>query len=97
DGHRSHETPVLIELAVAAGIDLFSLVCNTTHKTQPLEVGIFGPTERRWGDKCDELADIGLSITKDNVIPIYLEVRQAAMMKKNILSAFQKTGIRPLN
>ncbi|KAJ7710705.1 hypothetical protein B0H17DRAFT_890122, partial [Mycena rosella] len=96
-GHRSHETPVLIEEAVSAGIDLFSLVRKTTHKTQPLDVGVFGPTECRWGDKCDELADIGLSVTKDSGIPIYLEVRQHTMTKENILSAFRKTGIRPLN
>ncbi|KAJ7131321.1 hypothetical protein C8R44DRAFT_532314, partial [Mycena epipterygia] len=97
DGHRSHETPFLIEEALEHGIDLFSLVRKTTHKCQPLDVGIFGPTERRWGEKCDEMADIGLSVTKDNVIPTYLEVRKAVMTPTNILSAFRKTGICPLN
>ncbi|KAJ7021488.1 hypothetical protein C8F04DRAFT_904201, partial [Mycena alexandri] len=97
DGHRSHETTPMIDEALKHGIDLFSLVRKTTHKCQPLDVGIFGVVECRWGDKCDELADIGLSVTKDNVIPIYLEVRKEAMKPTNIVSAFRKTGIRPLN
>ncbi|KAJ7020654.1 hypothetical protein C8F04DRAFT_874213, partial [Mycena alexandri] len=93
----SHETPQMIELALKHGIDLFSLVRKTTHKCQPLDVGIFGPVERRWGDKCDELTDIGLSVTKDDVIPIYLEIRKEVMKGSNILSAFCKTGTHPLN
>jgi hypothetical protein len=58
-----------------------------------LDVGIFGPTERYWGEKCDELADIGLKVTKENVIAVYLEVREKSMTKANIISTFRKTGI----
>ncbi|KAJ6595136.1 hypothetical protein DFH09DRAFT_974295 [Mycena vulgaris] len=43
------------------------------------------------------MADIGLQVTKDNVIAVYLEVREKAFTKVNILSALRKTGIRPLN
>ncbi|KAJ7112590.1 DDE superfamily endonuclease-domain-containing protein, partial [Mycena epipterygia] len=97
DGQRSHETMLVIELALAAGIDFFAFPTKTTHKAQPLDVGIFGPTERKWGEKCDELADIGHVVTKDTLIPTYLEVRKAVMTQSNILSAFRKTGIRPIN
>jgi hypothetical protein len=88
DGHRSHETLPLIEIAIKENIHLFSLPSHTSHHTQPLDVGVFGPTERYWGQKCDELADIGLQVTKDNIIEVYLEVREKAMTATNILSAF---------
>jgi hypothetical protein len=45
DGHHSHETLPLIELALQENITLFSLLSHTTHHTQPLDVGIFGPAE----------------------------------------------------
>jgi hypothetical protein len=61
----------LIEIALKENIYLFSLPSHTSHKTRPLDVGIFGPTQRYWGEKCDELADIGLKVTKENVILVY--------------------------
>ncbi|KAF8147612.1 hypothetical protein K438DRAFT_1779932 [Mycena galopus ATCC 62051] len=40
---------------------------------------------------------MGLNVTKENVIAVYLEVRKKSMTKANIISAFRKTGIRPLD
>lgn len=53
DDHKSHETLGLLELAIADNIMLFCLPRHTTHKIQPLNIGVFGPFTREWLDRCN--------------------------------------------
>ena len=46
DGHKSHETLALVEIAKKHGITLFVFPPHTTHLLQPLDVGVFGPFKR---------------------------------------------------
>ncbi len=48
DGHGSHNSAELIRLARANNIILFCLPPHTTHKLQPLDVGVFGPFQNAW-------------------------------------------------
>ena len=48
DGHSSHYCPDTINLAAENGIIIFTLPPNTTHLTQPLDKGIFGPFKMHW-------------------------------------------------
>ena len=57
DGHGSHNTTALIELAHEHNIILFCLPPHTTHKLQPLDIGVFGPFARAWLDRFDEYVD----------------------------------------
>ncbi|KIJ45462.1 hypothetical protein M422DRAFT_166240, partial [Sphaerobolus stellatus SS14] len=43
DGHGSHTTPEMVDCANKNGIILLQLPPHTTHRLQPLDVGIFGP------------------------------------------------------
>ena len=43
DGHKSHMTVDLIDLAHANNVILFNLSPHTTHATQPLDKNIFKP------------------------------------------------------
>lgn len=43
DGHKSHITTSLIEIARCEGAVLFNLPPHTTHATQPLDKNIFKP------------------------------------------------------
>ena len=43
DGHKSHMTMDLIDLARANNVILFNLPPHTTHATQPLDKNIFKP------------------------------------------------------
>ena len=43
DGHGSHDKYALIQEAMDNNIYLLCLLPHTTHKLQPLDVGIFGP------------------------------------------------------
>ncbi|CAK5282967.1 unnamed protein product, partial [Mycena citricolor] len=57
DGHGSHEALELIDLARENNIILLLLPPHTTHKLQPLDVGVFGPFSRAWTEKCDDVVD----------------------------------------
>jgi hypothetical protein len=43
DGHSSHGTPRFIAYFITSKIDLFLLPPHSSHKTQPLDLSIFGP------------------------------------------------------
>ena len=43
DGHSSHICPDMIRMAAKKKVILFTLPPNTTHLTQPLDKGCFGP------------------------------------------------------
>lgn len=48
DGHHSHISFELIELARKNNIHLLCLPPHTTHPLQPLDVGVFGPLKQAW-------------------------------------------------
>jgi len=98
DGHGSHNTTPLIELAREHNIILFCLPPHTTHKLQPLDVGVFGPFARAWLDRCDEYADDhGEEMPREDFIKEYMAIRAATFKPQTILSAFRKCGICPLD
>ena len=43
DGHHSHISIKLLELARAINVHLVCLPVHTSHILQPLDVGVFGP------------------------------------------------------
>ncbi|KAI4520798.1 DDE-domain-containing protein, partial [Schizophyllum commune Loenen D] len=57
DGHGSHTTPEIIDLAIENNIILYCLPAHTTHKLQPLDVGVFGPFSDAWIRKCNDWAE----------------------------------------
>ena len=98
DGHGSHKTAALIELAHEHNIILFCLPPHTTHKLQPLDVGVFGPFARVWLDRCDEYVDeYGDKMPREDFVKEYMAIRAATFKPQTIMSAFKKCGIRPLN
>jgi hypothetical protein len=98
DGHGSHDTSELCRLARDNNIILFCLPPHTTHKLQPLDVGVFGPFQRGWIDRCDEIVeDTGEEMPREDFIREYMAIRRAKFKPTTIISAFRKSGIRPLN
>ena len=48
DGHSSHYCPDTIKYAASEKVIIFTLPPNTTHLTQPLDKGVFGPLKTHW-------------------------------------------------
>ena len=85
----------MLELAIANNIELFLLLAHTTHKCQPLDVGVFGPGQKAWAQQCDlYYARMGIVMRKEDVVAEYMKAREKAFTKQTILSAWTKCGIR---
>ena len=100
DGHESHENWELRRKIYAFSdyeVVVFCFPSKTTHKLQPLDVVVFSPVGRKWREHCDEILHKGIRITRYNVIPEYLKVREKAVTEELIRMAFSKTGIYPVN
>ena len=98
DGHRSHETLELREAADKAEIHLFCIPPHTSHRLQPLDVGVFGPLQRAWQKRCLEVLEAtGKSITQENVVKEYMNARTKSVNTALVVSAWKRAGIWPLN
>jgi DDE superfamily endonuclease len=98
DGHGSHDTLDVITLSCEHNVILYCLPPHTTHKLQPLDVGVFGPFQRAWADRCDDIVeDTGKEMPREHFVKHYMEVRQKTFRKSTIISAFRKSGCWPVN
>jgi hypothetical protein len=98
DGHGSHLTEEIHQLALANNIHLFCLPAHTTHRLQPLDVGVFGPLATAMARRCDQvLQDTGIEIATQDFVKKYMLARGEAFKAETIKKAFKNSGIRPLN
>lgn len=75
---------------------LILLPSKTTHKLQPLDVGVFASVQYKWSRHCDERLAQGVRINRFNFIPEYLAIHRT-LTPSLVQKAFAKTGIYPLN
>ena len=59
DGHSSHYLPNVVKKAAEEQVILFCLPPHTTHLTQPLDKGPFGPLKMYWQEECQKLSSGG--------------------------------------
>ena len=52
DGHSSHYCPDTVRLAAKEKVIIFALPPHTTHFSQPLDKGCFGPLKAHWRAEC---------------------------------------------
>ena len=99
NGHSSHYCPEMIRLAAQQKIILFTFPPNTTHMTQPLDQGIFGPLKKKWAEACQSFmtANPGMVVTRYSFSSLFSEAWLSTMTPKNIAAAFRTTGIYPLS
>ena len=99
DGHSSHYCPDTLALAAENGIILFSLPPNTTHLTQPLDKGVFGPFKQHWRRVCHDfkVSHPGQVISDYNFCRLFSKAWLESMTTSNIVAGFHTTGIYPLD
>ena len=99
DGHSSHYCPETIHLALKQKVVLFTLPPNTTHLTQPLDKGVFGPFKIHWRKVCHDfrVSHPGQFVTRYNFSRVFSKAWMEAMTCSNILAGFRMTGIFPIN
>ena len=99
DNHESHLSVEAIRFCKANGIVLLSFPPHTTHRMQPLDVGIYGPFKTYIATAFNDwmLAHPGQAITIRNISSLSNKAYENAFSMKNIKNAFQKTGLWPLD
>jgi len=99
DGHASHISIDLIELAKANDVHLLCLPSHTTHILQPLDVGVFKSFKSNFSKVCNKYLakNPGRVVTTDILASLVAEAWPNAFTAVNIMAGFKKTGIYPLN
>src|SRR6266536_2884336 len=98
DGHSSHVNMVFVNWADEHDIILLILPPHTTHRLQPLDVGMFQPLSTNYSIELDEMINESggrVTMSKAFFWPMFKRSWDKAFTKKNIQSAFCKSGIWP--
>ena len=95
DGHSAHYCPSVIHRASENEVVLMALPPNTTHLTQPLDKGIYGPLKVEWRKVCYDyiVQNPGKLITLYNFSPLFSKAWMKSMTIINIMAGFSTTGI----
>jgi len=96
DGHSSHEQMAIQRVAYDNGIIIHAFPSKTTHKLQPLDVGVFSSVQRAWTKHCDKRLANGIEIDRYNFIHEYMAIHPI-ITPDLIKKAFKKTGLYPLD
>ena len=99
DGLSSHYNPDTIKMATENEVIIFTLPPNTTHITQPLDKGVFGPFKAHWKLVCHDylLSHPGHVINPYNFVQLFSKAWLESMTAANIAAGFEVTGIYPFN
>ena len=99
DNHESHISLDALTYAKAQGVHVVTLPPHTSHKTQPLDITVFGPMKTNYSTAANSwmLRNPGRSITIYQLAELVGEAWTKAACPTNIMSGFKATGIWPLN
>ncbi|XP_053395668.1 jerky protein homolog-like [Mercenaria mercenaria] len=98
DGHKSHVNLTLSTWGEANNVVFFVLPPHTSHVTQPLDVGCFGPLKNIYHSECQAYMrrNPGMQINRCNIAEISSKAYNKGVCAENLISAFKKTGVYPL-
>jgi hypothetical protein len=96
DGHDSHITAEFIAHCIDNKILLMILPPHSSHLTQPLDVGVFGPLKKKMAAEIYPLMRTGVArIQKVEWLAAFVAAHEKALSTNNILGGFRGTGIHP--
>ena len=97
DGHSSHYSLAALKMAAEENVILFALPPNTTHYSQPLDKGVFGPLKVAWRRVCHTYLseNPGIVVTRRVFSQLFNSAWQDSMTSKNIIAGFRTTGVYP--
>lgn len=100
DGHSSHVNKRFIEWCDKNRIILAILPPHSTHRLQPLDVGVFSPLSKAYSTALNAYTwnTLGYThMTKRDFWPVFRNAWKTAVTEVNIKNAFEATGIHPFN
>lgn len=98
DGHDSHITGEWIRHCIENKIILAILPPHSSHLTQPLDVGAFGPLKKHMATELEPLMRLGVTrIQKVEWLAAFVAAHVKALRPQNIYGGFRGTGIYPFD
>jgi len=98
DGHDSHISAEFVRYCINNNILILLLVPHSSHLTQPLDVGVFGPLKRAMSAQLDPIFRTGIShLQKVKWMEAYVKARHIAVTTSNILGGWRGAGLFPMN
>src|SRR5579859_4618512 len=98
DGHDSHITAQWIAHCMKNNIIFMVLPPHSSHLTQPLDVGVFGPLKTHMASSIEPLIGTEIHrIIKAEWLAAYVEAHRNTFSTRNIQSGFCGTSILPFN
>ncbi len=99
DGHSSHYQPGIVKKAAEEQVIIFCLPPHTTHLTQPLDKGCFGPLKMFWREECQMYlaSNPGKVVTRFQFCQLFSRAWYRGMSMTNAITGFRITGIFPFN
>jgi hypothetical protein len=98
DGHSSHITAQFIAFCITSKIDLFLLPPHSLHKTQPLNLSIFGPLKTALNLEVDRIFQHStMRLLHVEWTSAYIKARARCFKPSSIEFGFRKAGIYLFN
>ncbi|XP_004210946.2 uncharacterized protein LOC101237870 [Hydra vulgaris] len=99
DNFEAHLSIAVINLTKEHGVNILTLLSHSTHKLQPLDVGVMGPFKTAYNAAVDSwmLYNPGRTFTIYQVAASVGLAFLKAITPSNIVAAFKKTGIFPFD
>lgn len=98
DCHSSHINLPLLKFAIDHNIIILGYPPHTTNLTQGLDVVIFSSFKNSYAKLANaHLRSTGQDVEKRDFLRILYEAVQESFTKENILAAWRKTGLRPVD
>jgi hypothetical protein len=99
DGHCSHKSIEVIDLARSNGIDILVLPPHTTHRLQPLDTVFYKPLSDNYNTAADRwmLTNAGRRISFYEVASLFRDAYEKTATIAKATSGFRCTGIWPFN
>ncbi len=78
---------------------MLCLLPHTSHETQPLDCGVFGPLKRHWMSTCHNFfqSNPGKVVTKFNFNSLFSQAWLKAVSPSNVIAGFKTCGVHPFN
>jgi len=99
DGHSSHVNMAFLNWATSHQIFVLVLPPHSTHRLQPLDVGLFQPLATAYTKQLNKLTFEGqgyVSMKKRHFFTLFRQAWADSFTEENIQSAFEKAGIWPI-
>lgn len=99
DNHESHVSLTSVKYCKENGVVLLNFAPHTTHRMQPLDIGVFGPFKNFCNIAFNDwmVSNPGKTITVKNIPELTHRAYLKAFTSENIINSFKKPGIWPLN